>query len=75
MDIYEQKIRELLADMVRNGQPISDRYLPLLFPSAANLKGEYELVYKGKLPINMVDAQTLAAPLQRVREFPAVGAD
>jgi len=74
MDAYEQQTREQLAKLVAEGQPLTERYLSLLYPNAAIVKGEYELVYRGKMDERQVIADTLAAPLQPVRIMPAGGA-
>ncbi|PZS03872.1 MAG: hypothetical protein DLM69_02525 [Candidatus Chloroheliales bacterium] len=74
MDEFERKWREDIAAMIVRGEPVPYAFLHRLFPDTVQLKGEYELVYEGKLPQNAVVQRTLAAPLQEVRTMPESGA-
>ena len=69
MRLSDADRRELFA-AVEAGEPVSPRFLKLLFPDATNVTGGYELVYRGKMRREDVMQFTFPAPLQAVRTMP-----
>ncbi|PZS05871.1 MAG: hypothetical protein DLM69_00570 [Candidatus Chloroheliales bacterium] len=67
--LSEADRRELFA-AIEAGEPVSPRFLKLLFPDATNVTGGYELVYRGKMRREDVMQFTFPAPLQVVRAMP-----
>lgn len=58
--------REEVLRLLEEGQPLPVDYKHVLFPPE---RQEYELVYADKQPEQHVLAETMALPLQRIREF------
>ncbi len=61
----------MLVDRLRAGDYLDDYLRPLLFRQAK----EYELNYAAKTPRSRVLADTMAVPLQRLKEFGSPGGD
>lgn len=73
MPILSEKDRENIIRLLRDGKPLPEMYKSALFPSKdkeyTELTKVYQLVYQGKKRKEDVIAETLAAPLQEMRDF------
>lgn len=75
MSLLNEKDRENIIRLLREGKPLPEMYKSTLFPSDdkdyIELTKVYQLVYQGKKRKEDVIAETLEAPLQEVRAFNA----
>ncbi|MCX5854993.1 MAG: site-specific DNA-methyltransferase [Deltaproteobacteria bacterium] len=75
MTVLNNKERESIIALLKEGKPLPEIYKSKLFPSEdtefVELTKVYQLVYQGKKRKEDIIAETLEAPLQEVRAFNA----
>jgi len=73
MTVLNDKEREIIIALLKEGKALPDIYKSKLFPSKdtefVELTKVYQLIYQGKKRKEDIIAETLEAPLQEVRSF------